>query len=222
METTDNIVVNRSLTAQAEMAVIGAIIIDSALLSKIIDKVNLEDFSHSELKETYKAILELSNDGKGIDYISVLNKLLKANFCSENEIKSLLLNCAETTPKLGNIEYYAEIVHKSAVVRKVKKVISEAVFDGISCENVVEECENLISNLSEILMPVQNRKIQSLREISGILIDYYGGKTDKIENRCDTGYPKIDNLLKGMSGGNLIILASRPKVGKTAFALWFP
>ena len=187
------------------MAVIGAILIDGMPLSKIVDKVNLDDFSHPELKETYKAILDLSNEGKGIDYISVLNKLSQDNFYLENDIKTLLLNCAETTPKLGNIEYYAEIVHKNAISRKIKEVISNALSDGISCENVVEECENLISNLSKILMPIQNRKMQSLSEIS--------------QNRCDTGYPKIDSFLKGMSGGNLIILASRPKVGKTAFAL---
>ena len=201
------------------MAVIGAILIDGMPLSKIVDKVNLDDFSHPELKETYKAILDLSNEGKGIDYISVLNKLSQDNFYLENEIKTLLLNCAETTPKLGNIEYYAEIVHKNAISRKIKEVISNALSDGISCENVVEEGENLISNLSKILMPIQNRKMQSLSEISQNLIDYYSGKVKKIENRCDTGYHKIDNLLKGISGGNLIILASRPKVGKTAFAL---
>lgn len=96
---TMNNMIDNSLTIQAEMAVIGAILIDGALLPKIIDNVNLDDFSHPEIKEVYKAILDLSNEGKEIDYISVLNKLSQDNFYIKNEIKTFLLNCVEN-PRL--------------------------------------------------------------------------------------------------------------------------
>ena len=202
-----------------EMSVIGAIIIDETSLAKVIDKIRIEDFSYSDLREIYKSILNLSNSGKVIDFITVLNDLSSKNFLTRNELKSLLLLCCESTPSVQNIEYYADIIHKSALAKNLEESLLTTLSNGIASENVVEQGENLIEKLSQIISPIQNGKMRSLDEISQNLIDYYSGKVQKIENRCDTGYPKIDSFLKGMSGGSLIILASRPKVGKTAFSL---
>ncbi|MGN1044016.1 MAG: replicative DNA helicase [Acutalibacteraceae bacterium] len=203
----------------AEMSVIGAIIIDETSLAKVIDKIIIEDFSYSDLREIYKSILDLSNSGKVIDFITVLNDLSSKNFLTRNELKKLLLTCCESTLSVSNIEGYADIIHKSALARSLEESLLSALSDGIASENVVEQGENLIERLSQIISPIQNGKMRGLNEISQNLIDYYSGKVQKIENRCDTGYSKIDSFLKGMSGGNLIILASRPKVGKTAFSL---
>lgn len=207
------------LTNQAEMSIIGAILLDEKSLAKVIDKVSAEDFSYSDLREIYKSILKLSDLGKSIDFVTVMDELSNEKFFTQDDLKKLLLLCCETTPCIRNIEYYADIVHKSALAKRLEESLLSTLSEGIGPENAVQEGEFLIDKLSRIISQTQNKNLRYLNEISQNLIDYYSGKIEKIENRCDTGYSKIDKILKGMSGGNLIILASRPKVGKTAFAI---
>ena len=212
---------NKEAIRQAEMSIIGGILIDSTTLARIVDKVKANDFYFDDLRAIYKTILNVSNSGKAVDYITVFNELSGLNDISldQNELRKLLITCCEVTPSTQNVEYYAEIVHKSAVARSVEQSLLSVLSDGFESETIVEQTENLIEKLSEIISPIGCKKMRDLNEISENLLDYYSGKIEKIENRCDTGYFRIDSLLKGMSGGNLIILASRPKVGKTAFAL---
>lgn len=212
---------NVELIRQSEMSVIGGILIDSKTLARIVDKVKADDFYYGELRAIYKTILNVANSGQAVDYITVLNALSASSDMpdEQNELGKLLVECCQIIPGLSGIEYYADIVHKSAVARSVEQSLLSVVTDGFDSETIVEQSETLIEKLSEIISPIGCKKMRNLNEISKNLLDYYSGKIEKIENRCDTGYPKIDSRLKGMSGGNLIILASRPKIGKTAFAL---
>ncbi len=211
--------INSLVPEEAEMSIIGAILLDEKSLAKIVDKISVEDFSYSDLGKIYKSILKLSDLGKSIDFVTVMDELSNEKFFTQDDLKKLLLLCCETTPCIRNIEYYADIVHKSALAKRLEESLLSTLSDGIDTENPVQEAEALIDKLSHIISQTRDKNLRCLSEISGNLIDYYSGKIEKIENRCDTGYSKIDKILKGMSGGNLIILASRPKVGKTAFAI---
>lgn len=203
------------LTRTAETSVIGAILIDEKTLPNISEKLVINDFYHEDLKEVYGVILDLSGNGKPIDFLTVLNEFQNER---RNEIKKLLLFCADSTPSVSNASYYAEIVHKSAMSRKIKEKLMNILPD-LTSENILEKSENLIEDISSVIMPVQAKKMKSLEKSARTLFDFYTGKTSNVENRAETGFKKIDSILQGMSGGNLIVLAARPKVGKTAFAL---
>lgn len=203
------------LTRTAEVSVIGAILIDEKALPNISEKLVINDFYHEDLKEIYGVILDLSGNGKPIDFLTVLNEFQNER---RNEIKKLLLFCADSTPSVSNAFYYAEIVHKSAMSRKIKEKLMNILPD-LTSENILEKSENLIENISSAIMPIQAKKMKSLEKSVQTLFDFYTGKTLSVENRVETGFKKIDSILQGMSGGNLIVLAARPKVGKTAFAL---
>ena len=203
------------LTRAAETSVIGAILIDEKALPNISGKLVINDFYHEDLKEIYGVILDLSGNGKPIDFLTVLNEFPNER---KNEMKKLLLFCAESTPSVTNASYYAEIVHKLAMTRKIKEKLIDVIPD-LTNENILEKSENLIEDVSSVIMPMQAKKMKSLEKSAQTLLDFYKGETETVENRAETGFKKIDNILQGMSGGNLIVLAARPKVGKTAFAL---
>ena len=203
------------LTRAAETSVIGAILIDEKALPNISEKLVINDFYHEDLKEIYGVILDLSGNGKPIDFLTVLNEFPNER---KNEMKKLLLFCAESTPSVTNASYYAEIVHKLAMTRKIKEKLIDVIPD-LTSENILEKSENLIEDVSSVIMPMQAKKMKSLEKSAQTLLDFYKGETETVENRAETGFKKIDGILQGMTGGNLIVLAARPKVGKTAFAL---
>lgn len=203
------------LTRTAETSVIGAILIDEKALPNISEKLVINDFYNEDLKEIYGVILDLSGNGKPIDFLTVLNEFPNGR---KNEMKKLLLFCAESTPSVSSVSYYAEIVHKLAMTRKIKENLMDIISD-LTSENILEKSEILLEDISSVIMPIQTKKMRSLEKSAQSLLDFYTGKTSSVENQAETRFKKIDGILQGMTGGNLIVLAARPKVGKTAFAL---
>ena len=104
----------------AEMSVIGAIIIDSKCLAQIIDELKPEYFCFDSLKMCYEAILRLSSKGKPIDFVTVLGEITLSENVIENDIKSLLLTCAERTPNIGNIAQYSKIIVNTILLDNIQ------------------------------------------------------------------------------------------------------
>ena len=207
------------ITQSAEMCVIGSILIDEKALVNVVDTLKPEHFCFDELKDSYKAILELSSEGKSIDFISVLKKLIAQKNYDESQTKKLLLNCAELVPSISQIKNYAQIVINSSKARKLQRIGTRLAFDSIYAENINEVADKAMGEIYELLLERHRKQLQSIDNIGYQVLESYK-RTDKdLENRSHTGFPKLDEILKGMSAGNLIILAARPKVGKTAFAL---
>ena len=201
----------------AEMSVIGAIIIDSKCLAQIIDELKPEYFYFDSLKACYEAILRLSSKGKPIDFVTVLGEITASENVIESDIKSLLLTCAECTPNVSHIAQYSKIIVNSYKMRKLKEIGAKIAFETtLDCaEEVTAEA---MTGLYEIIKSQKARKLQPIGEVGLKLLETYLSDKPPPENRCDTGFKRLDEKLKGMTAGNLIILAARPKVGKTAFA----
>ena len=210
---------NNETTKIAEQSVIGAITLHEKSLAKVIDIISAEDFYFSDLKACYQAILELSSKGKPIDFVTVLNALTTKETYKESELKRVLLECAERTPSISNVEQYAKIISNSAKARKLQDIGTRLSFDGVSAENADETVNQVMSDLFELSMRSAKKKLKNIGDIGTDVFESYIGSAIDIENKSDTGFKKLDEILKGMSAGNLVILAARPKVGKTAFAL---
>ena len=201
----------------AEMSVIGAIIVDSKSLASVIDELKPEYFYFDSLKACYEAILRLSSKGKPIDFVTVLNEVTTHENLIETDIKKLLLMCAESVPSVSNISQYSKIIINSYKARKLKDVGAKIAFATTS-ETAEEITTEAMTELYEIMRSQKVRKLQPVGEVGLKLFETYISDKPPPENRCDTGFKRIDEKLKGMTAGNLIILAARPKVGKTAFA----
>lgn len=211
--------VQDEVAQSSEMCVIGSILIDEKALVNVVDILKPEHFCFDELKDSYKAILELSSEGKSIDFISVLKKLIAQKNYDESQTKKLLLNCAELVPSISQIKNYAQTVIDSSKARKLQRIGTRLAFDSIYAENANEVADEAMGEIYELLLERHRKQLQSIDNIGYQVLESYKSTDKDLENRSYTGFPKLDEILKGMSAGNLIILAARPKVGKTAFAL---
>lgn len=203
----------------AEMCVIGAILIDEKTLANVIQTLKPEHFYFDELKAAYQAILELSSEGKSIDFVSVLKKLVAEGFYDEKQAKQMLLECANLVPSISQAETYAKTVSDSFKARKLREIGTRLVFDGVFAENVDEVADGIMSELYEVVSEQHKKQLKTVGTIGTQVFEGYSNDGQDLENRSHTGFSRLDEILKGMSAGNLIILAARPKLGKTAFAL---
>ena len=203
----------------AEMCIIGAILIDEKALANVIQTLKPEHFYFDELKATYQAILELSSEGKSIDFVSVLKKLVAKGIYDEKQAKQMLFECADLVPSVSQVESYAKTVIDSFKARRLQEIGTRLTFDGVFAENVDEVADGIMSELYEVVSEQHKKKLKNVGDIGTQVFEGYSNDGQDLENRSHTGFSRLDEILKGMSAGNLIILAARPKVGKTAFAL---
>lgn len=210
---------NNETTKIAEQSVIGAILIEEKSLGAVIDIIQPEDFYFSDLRDIYKTILELSSQGRPIDFITVLNQVISKEQYSEANMKCILLECAQSTPSISNVEHYAKIVAGANKARKLQEIGAHLTFDNVAAETVDEITNEVMSELFELTTKSKSKKLKSISDVGIEVFDGYINSSDDTENKSNTGFKKLDEILKGMAAGNLVILAARPKVGKTAFAL---
>ncbi|MEI3542224.1 MAG: DnaB-like helicase C-terminal domain-containing protein [Acutalibacteraceae bacterium] len=203
----------------AEMCIIGAILIDEKALANVIQTLKPEHFYFDELKATYQAILELSSEGKSIDFVSVLKKLVAKGIYDEKQAKQMLFECADLVPSVSQVESYAKTVIDSFKARRLQEIGTRLAFDGVFAENVDEVSEGIMSELYEVVSEQHKKQLKTVGDIGTKVFEGYSNDGQDVENRSHTGFSRLDEILKGMSAGNLIILAARPKLGKTAFAL---
>jgi replicative DNA helicase len=204
----------------AEESVIGAILLDSkSVLPKVVDILTPDDFYYSDYKNTYKTILQLSSEGKPIDFVTVLNRVVSEFHAEEANVKAILLHACQSTPSVGNVVSYAQLVSGGRKARQLRNIGARLFQDEVvTAENASEIASQVMAEIYSLAVPKKQKRLTPIGEIATSYLLHMDKQYDKESNRVDTGFPKLDAILKGMSGGNLIILAARPKVGKTAFA----
>jgi replicative DNA helicase len=195
---------------EAEQCVLGAILIDALhALPVAIDIISAADFYTVPHQQIYTAMLKMYSENSAVDFVTLSEKL------QIDDAKNYLLRLADMVPSIANTKAYAEIVVKNAKVRKFKQVISEV--ETVTAENIDEVIEKLQADTYSFTANTAKRGLRATKDIA---IDWYTNLfKNQTQMRVDTGYADLDRILKGMWGGNLILLAARPAVGKSAFAL---
>jgi len=209
-------------SAESEMAVLGAIMMRPEAIHEIIDIVRSEAFYAERHRLIYETMLELHSTGKPIDILSMANRLHEKGKIDQAGGKSYLAELSESVPSSANVKHYAEIVQKKSLMRgliKASESISQLGYDEIRhIDELMDEAEKRIFEVTNI------STTQSFVAIK----DQLGETWDRIEmlsNSDDTlrgvptGFKALDNKLSGLQPSDLIILAARPSVGKTSFAL---
>lgn len=206
---------------EAEEAILGAILVNPACLAKVSDSLDAGCFYKPAHRYIYDAMLQLFNNNDNIDIVTVSDVLSYAGKLEAAGGRSYINDLAENTITTANVAYYAKIIKEKSVKRALINAGAEIVSKGYDLEPSdasIEQAEKLIYDISS------SKSTSDLRPVKDLVLDAW----DKIEYRCNhkdelagvrTGFNDLDTLLNGLNKSDLIILAARPAMGKTALAL---
>ncbi|MBQ8896926.1 MAG: replicative DNA helicase [Clostridia bacterium] len=209
-------------SAEAEQAVLGSILIDSATVATAVSMLKTDDFYIPENAKIFDTLVSMFTGGEKIDPITLLDKLKELELYDDAGGRSYLYKIMEATPSAVNIEAYAAIVKDKAKLRKLAEVTGEANTRAMGeVGSVSEQLETLEQQLFELrgersgagLVPIREALNDSLREMKELAGQ--GGKLPGLP----TGFRDLDFYISGLNRSDLIILAARPGVGKTSVAL---
>ena len=207
---------------EAEQAVLGAIFLNTDALADAMEYVEADDFYRRAHQILFQAMVDLNNDGEAIDVLTVQNYLTTNNQLDDVGGVAYIAELATSVPTAANAGYYAKIVEEKSMLRRL---ISTATNIITQANNGDDDVPSLLDSAERQIMDVSERRNSSgFREIKDVLnealndIDRLSQQSEDITG-LPTGYREFDKMTAGLQPDNLIILAARPAVGKTAFAL---
>ena len=201
--------------------------IDNNALDSIVDLVRPEDFCRRDHRLIFEHITNMVQRGKPADVLTVFESLSDAGLQDDVGGFAYLNELVNNTPSAANIRRYAEIVHDKSVLRQLitvgDKLVSTALNpEGRETNDILSEAEREVLAINERNSRGQ-RGFQSMatlvRDVSDKIIDIYNNQQGSDVTGGPTGYPNLDRELAGLQRGDLIIVAGRPSMGKTSFAL---
>ena len=207
---------------EAEESVLGACFLTKYAMQKAIESVSPEDFYDEKNQKIFKSIIELSDESTPLDLTTITAKLQKKKELNEVGGVEYLTEIVNFVPTASNIDYYINIVQESSILRRLITTAEEIASDGYSTDETVNDI--LDNSEKKILDIVKNRKSTEFRSIKEVLQKTEANLEFLAENKNEitglaTGLYDFDKVTTGLHPGELIIIAARPGMGKTAFAL---
>src|SRR4030066_448064 len=204
---------------EAEMSVLGSLMLDKNAIIKIADLAHPDDFYKDANRLIYETMVELFEDREPIDVLSLSNKLEEKKKLEEVGGSSYLTDLVNSVPTASNIVHYAKVVQKKSLLRKLISTASDIVELGFQeaedVEKVLDEAEQKLFQVSQKYVKADFVPLKTYLESAFNRIDELH-KGDKDLRGIPSGFPDIDGILAGLQKSDLIILAARPSIGKTA------
>ncbi len=209
---------------EAEMSVLGGMMLSKDAIADVVEALRGTDFYRPAHESIYEAIIDLYGRGEPADAVTVADLLTKRGEISRVGGAAYLHNLIQQVPTAANAGYYAEIVRERAVLRRLVDAGTRIVQMGYSPDGEVDAIVNEAQ--AEVYKVAENRSSEDYVRLSDII----EGTVDEIENAANagdgitgvpTGFYEFDELTQGLKGGQMIIIAARPAVGKSTFALDF-
>jgi replicative DNA helicase len=206
----------------AERFVLGSIMLDDALYIQVAGTLEPDDFCLDKHRRIFRRMGELQARGERIDRITVANELMKFNELEACDGLSYLVSLDDGLPRITNLDSYIRIVRDKAILRQIIFASQHMMNRCLAGE---EEPSDILAGAEEALLKLGDARVKSgLVNPAGILESYEGGLNAFLDpskriQGVSTGFAKFDEMTGGMHGGDLVILAARPSMGKTALAL---
>lgn len=207
---------------EAEQAVLGSLLIDKDAITKVGDMITPDDFYKDTHKMIYEAMLDIYEKKEPIDLLSLSNRLEEKNQLETIGGRSYLISLANIVPTSYHVVHYANIVQKKATLRRLIDSASEIIGYGYQetddVDILLDKAEQTLFRVSQKYLKQNFIPIKSVLNEAFDRIDELHKESGKLRG-IPTGFTDLDNLLAGLQKSDLIILASRPSVGKTSLAL---
>ncbi len=209
-------------SVEAEQAVLGAMLIDARCIPDVVGELTGEDFYLKTNRDIYETIYTMFSFSATIDPVTVLDQMKHNGVYDENTSRSYLLQLMEITPTAANVREYVRIVKDKALLRRISETAGEMTSlvqeGGETAQSVLDLAEQRIYAIR------QGRNTQGLEPLSKILVDVFDNLQELSLSGSDvpgmaTGFADLDRTLTGLHPSELVLLAARPGMGKTSFAL---
>ena len=213
---------NIPYSKEAEASVLGAAFLSKGALQKICDELNTDDFYIEAKQKIYDVLKELNEDGVPVDITIVTDRLESKRELGEVGNIEYLVELANFVPTASNVDYYIKIVRDKSILRKLIEASNEIQNSSYTDNAPVNEIlDNAESTIFEV---TQRRKTSEFRKIQDVVFKAQSDLNILSENKNEitglaTGFYEFDKLISGLHENELYIIAARPGMGKTAFAL---
>jgi replicative DNA helicase len=210
------------VNVDAERFVLGSILLDDNFYIQAAGLLASDDFSLEKHRRIFRRMGELNDRGERIDRITVANELMKYNELESCDGLSYLVSLDDGLPQMPNLESYIKLVKDKATLRRIIFASQHMINRAMMAEEGPDE---ILAGAEETILKLGEEQVRSgLMNPAQILEDYEGGinaflDPSKRVKGVSTGFLKLDEYTGGLHGGDLFILAARPSMGKTAFAL---
>lgn len=215
---------NMPYSPEAEQAVLGAIILDSTVFDKVVDYIKSPEYFYVALhKLIFMQMQEMINFGAAIDFVTLLEKLKQNKAFDEATGKTYLMDLVNNCPSISNAEAYAKVIADKYNIRRLITASREIIDDASAGD---EEPSVLIDSAEQKIFDIRKGNEKSgLERINSVILqtfdrlDALNSETDDSMKPISTGIGDLDRVITGLNRSDLILLAARPGMGKTSFAL---
>ncbi len=206
---------------EAECGVLGSIIIDPEAIVQVSDFLHADDFYRDAHNTIYEVILQLYEEHEPADFITICDELERRNKLEEVGGASYITSLINQVPTSGNVEFYARIVERTAILRRLIHAagqIAAIAYEEGDADIALDKAEQLIFNIS------QRHARSDFTHMREVLAEYMNKLDQLHEHRgtivgVPTGFTDLDRLTGGLQKSDLIVLAARPGIGKSSLAL---
>jgi replicative DNA helicase len=207
---------------EAEQSVLGGILIENDAINRVTEILDADDFYRDAHRKIFNALINLSERDEPADLITLTNELRKIDQLDSIGGASYLASLIDSVPTAANIEYYAKIVKEKAILRKLiqasTEIITQSYEDRGDVEGFLDEAERAIFDISEKRVRPSFYSIREIVKESFTTIERLFKKKELVTG-VPSGFKELDRMTAGFQPSDLIIIAGRPSMGKTAFCL---
>lgn len=207
---------------EAEQSVLGSMLLEKEAILSASEILRGEDFYKESHKKIFEVIIDLYDKNEPVDLITVSEELRKRNALEEIGGITYITALANSVPTAANVAYHAKIVKDKSMMRKLihvsTKLVSMGYEEGRDVEEVLDEAERMIFEIA------QRRSMEGFASIRDVVIETFDMIEQLYKNKgrmtgVPTGFLDLDEMTSGFQPSDLIIIAARPSMGKTSFAL---
>ncbi len=207
---------------EAEQSILGGILIENEAINRVTEILDADDFYRESHRKIFDALINLSERDEPADLITLTNELRKIDQLDSIGGASYLASLIDSVPTAANIQYYARIVKEKAILRKLiqtsTEIITQSYEDRGDVEGFLDEAERSIFEISEKRVRPSFYPIREIVKQSFATIEKLFKKKEAVTGVA-SGFKELDRMTAGFQPSDLIIVAGRPSMGKTAFCL---